>query len=72
MTPEEFVSRLLREHLDDDVADECYNALEGLDHDDLTSIRKAFGEHVREAKTLEAIMREYESWLFRYQLRDGA
>jgi hypothetical protein len=62
-SPEEAMQDILGRHLDGDLAEACFDSLEGVDHDDLYSIRNRIGERVVDATKLDEIIREYSAWL---------
>lgn len=67
-SPEKYISGLLCQYLDEEVAGVCFDSLEGIEHDDLPAIRMALARFVLEPRTLDRIMREYESWLFHQRI----
>ena len=67
--PERRMLNLLRSYLDPGKADECFEALEGLDHDDLVGIEQELSRRISDRRALEKIMSEYQSWMIQRKLR---
>jgi hypothetical protein len=65
------MQRTLRAYLDPVTADRCFDALEGLDHDDLESIEEELGRHIPDQRALAMIMADYRQWTFERKLEQG-
>jgi hypothetical protein len=63
-TPERAMSNILEAHLAKRQARECFDALEGVDHDDTGAIEAVLLAKGVGPAAVKGIMSEYRTWLF--------
>jgi hypothetical protein len=64
-TAERFMGKLLRDYSNEETAERCFSAFEGIDYQDLDGIGKVIRSEPMLAPYSDEILCKYKTWLIR-------